>query len=129
MKPQIVADSAFGSLDLMKEVTKWGGHGTFSVSANSMTWIWNILGKNVPATCWRAAINEDNVIASSTRIVDSKGAFVQKNIISNAYAATKVVFDSTGIVPLDRPEGIYMLILFEILKVECLASPRKHWSI
>ncbi len=70
-----------------------------------MTWLWNIIGKNVPATYWRAVINENNIVASSTKIVDSKGAFVQKNVISNAYTATKVQFDSPGIVHLDTPEG------------------------
>jgi len=127
MKPHIIADSAFGSLTLLDEITKWGGHGTFSVSSNSMTWLWNILGKNVPATCWRAIINEDNVVASSTRIVDSKGAFVQKNVISNAYTATKVPFDSIGIVHLDRPEGKWFLKCISYFEVECLDSLRKHW--
>ncbi len=68
----------------------------------------------MPATCWRAIINEDNIIASSTRIIDSKGAFVQKNIIFNAYSATKVVFDSTDIIPLNKPEGISILIFLII---------------
>ena len=61
----------------------------------TLPWLWNILGKNLPPNHWRAAIHEEtNVTASTSRIIDADGNFVQKNIISNAFKAEKILFDS-----------------------------------
>ena len=71
-KPHSVADSAFGSLQLLNEIEQWGGTGTFACSSTHSSWLWELLTKNVPPIHWHASI-QDNLIASAHTIADPNG--------------------------------------------------------
>lgn len=54
-KPHVVADSAFGSLQMLKDITAAGWTGTLSMPCNEPSYLWNVLNMNVPPNHWRAA--------------------------------------------------------------------------
>jgi len=54
-KPHIVADAAFGSIEILKKITTWGGSATLSCPQTVMPWIWELLSHNLPPSHWSAA--------------------------------------------------------------------------
>jgi glutathionyl-hydroquinone reductase len=85
-KPEILADSAFGSIDLLKDIENWGGHGTFSVQSNHQSYIWEALSANLPPNNWRYACNDKGWIASCSCVEDpNKQKKTYQLILSNAY--------------------------------------------
>jgi hypothetical protein len=63
-RPHFVADAAFGSLELVKKISEWGGKATLSFNINNNTWLWNCLTFSLPPGHWRAAIHELGCISS-----------------------------------------------------------------
>ena len=86
-KPHIVADAAFGSLGLLKDIAQWNGHATLSFSSHTESWLWNALSHAVPVNHWRAAVNPAGLIATIHTIEDSSHNMVTKKIVSNAFSA------------------------------------------
>jgi len=41
--PDIVADAAFGSIEMLEKITTWGGSATLSCPQTVMLWIWELL--------------------------------------------------------------------------------------
>lgn len=103
-KPHIVADSAFGSPQLLNEIEQWGGTGTFACSSTHSSWLWELLTKNVPPNHWRASI-QDNLIASAHIIADPNGKFVHQKVISNGFNSTAIISDSDHL-------GILFILIF-----------------
>lgn len=88
-KPHIVADSAFGSLNLMHEILDWGGTATLSVASTTEESLWRLLGSVLSRNQWNAAQNTRGVIATCSKIESITGELVQKNILSSGYQATQ----------------------------------------
>ena len=96
-KPHIIADSAFGSLSLLKDIERWGGHATLSFSILKESWLWNSLCHAVPINHWRAAVlnptpsdqetNRNQWIAAVSVIENRSHKFVAKKIVTNAFSA------------------------------------------
>lgn len=93
-KPHIITDSAFGSFELMKEVSEKGFYWTSSIPSDNNNPLWQVLSHNLATGSWRAAM-KDNVIASCSVITSKKGKFVYKHVISNAFQTIPVDFGST----------------------------------
>lgn len=91
-KPHIVTDSAFGSLQLFDEVEKWGGRLTSSISINKESWLWSLMGKNMPHHAWRAAISSKGVIASLHKDHDvDRAKVVSQQVFTNGFSASLIV--------------------------------------
>ena len=84
IKPHIVADSAFGSLELLKEINTWGGFATFASSINKQQSLWNTLAINTPANTWRAAINDCYIFSSHT-IYDKNNKIIHQQVMTNGF--------------------------------------------
>jgi len=76
-KPHIVADAAFGSIEMLEKITTWGGSATLSCPQTVMPWIWellSIINNNLPPSHWRAAkLQSSNIIASLLAGTDHYG--------------------------------------------------------
>jgi len=56
-KAHIVADSAFGSLNLLKNISSWGGVCTMAVSEKVVPHIWELLARRTGKNFWKALSN------------------------------------------------------------------------
>jgi hypothetical protein len=82
-KPHVVADSAFGSFDVMKQIVELGFSATLSMPATASDWLWDVLSHNLPSDHWRAAV-KDNIVASVQYRKDEKtGKSSFKQILSS----------------------------------------------
>jgi hypothetical protein len=57
-RSHLVADAAFGGMDVMQDVMKWGGVATMSCSTTMEPWLWELLATNLPSGKWRCAVQE-----------------------------------------------------------------------
>jgi hypothetical protein len=69
-KPEILADSVFGSIKLLKHIENWGRCGTFSMQSNHHSYIWEVLSANLPPNNWRSACNDKGWIAFCSCVED-----------------------------------------------------------
>lgn len=104
-KPHMVADAAFGSFDILKEISEWGGMGTFSCSSGNTPWLWEMLSTNLPPHSWRAAINvELGVVASIHTATDDKGKKTHQQLLSTGWDTTlKLPSIEEGVVGTGQP--------------------------
>ena len=98
-----MADSAFGSPQLLNEIEQWVVQALLHRSTHS-SWLWELLTKNVPPNHWRASI-QDNLIASAHTIADPNGKFVHQKVISNGFNSTAIISDSDHL-------GILFILMF-----------------
>jgi len=84
-RPHVVADAAFGGLDLLQDVETWGGVATFSMSLNNNGYIWDVLSVNVPPNSWRCAQNDKSWITSSHTLAAKNASLHRQQLISNAF--------------------------------------------
>jgi len=76
-KPHIIADAAFGSLEMLEKIKNWDGTATFSCSINTTPWLWQLLSHNLPVSHRRA------VVQTSTGNIASLHALQNEYQISN----------------------------------------------
>lgn len=90
-RPHIVADAAFGSIDILKEITEWGSVATLSCPVGNSAWLWETLSTNLPAWNWRGAHNEElQIVASVHAATDDKGGLVHQQLLSTGFKAIAV---------------------------------------
>jgi len=88
VRPHIVGDAAFGSLDMMSCVAEWGGTATLSCGINNCAWLWDLLSTDLPPATWRCAVNEDSIIASVHVATDDRGNKGHQQILASGWTAT-----------------------------------------
>jgi len=86
-KPHFVADSAFGSYDLVKHVTLWGGSITVACPPTTNAWLWEVLSAKLPPNYWRAAEQRTDGVIASIR-VNHDGTTYQR-VFSNGWNASQ----------------------------------------
>lgn len=82
-KPHIVADSAFGSLEMLEEIVKWGGHATLACSPTVHTSLWETLSLHLQPNSARACIRRDSRIAASIRTNEDLSSY--QRILSSSW--------------------------------------------
>ena len=131
-KPHWVADAAFGSEIMLKEVEEWGGSATFSMSISTMNWMWNVLSANSPTGTWRAAMNEKGWIASSHTILDKNNNRVHQQLLSNGFKGVETGTQTTNSSPIVTSTEFMPIFERETLmkmKIEELKEICKKWNI
>lgn len=97
IKPHLIFDAAFSGMGPMNEIDDWGGYATFSMSANDMSWIWELLKRKTSLHNWNAAINQKGYIASLYVDVDrEKNTVKYHRVLTNGYKGNKVNIDDTN---------------------------------
>jgi hypothetical protein len=105
-KPHIVADAAFGSVEMLAHITGWGGTATFSCASGSSSWLWELLSHNLPALHWRAAVHHPSGYVASLHTAQDKGKTTHQQLLSSGWSAfAKVLVNadssaSSGVPPL-----------------------------
>jgi hypothetical protein len=85
-KPHIVADAAFGSIDMLTKISEWGGTATFSCSSNNVAWLWELLSYNLPIAHWRGAMQPSTgFIAAIHAASDDNRKITYQQLISNSW--------------------------------------------
>lgn len=92
-KPHIFADAAFGSFSVVEMAKQSGFKVTTSVPISHESWLWNLLGTNVPPEYWRAAISPTGVVASCHVIAKPNGNLVYQHLLTNAYDVSTESWD------------------------------------
>lgn len=95
-QPHWIGDAGYGSADLLDEIDKKGGVGTFSISKTWNPILWAALSINTPGDTWRAATDEHGWIASSHTIVE-KGKKTFQHIISSAFTCRPLLGDLSAL--------------------------------
>jgi hypothetical protein len=95
-KPHIVADSTFGSFDLMREVTQWGGSRTFNIFPSIETDLWKLMGMFLQKDWWKAAQNSSGMIISSSKLEpmrcsSASNQIVQKNLLVSGFKSSTIL--------------------------------------
>jgi hypothetical protein len=94
VKPHFVTDAAFGSVELIEEIHKWGGSITTSVGSDVNSWFWSILSRNVAPKSWRSA-SKNEMLASIHKIIDANTQkMITQQIISTGFTAEKIPIES-----------------------------------
>jgi hypothetical protein len=87
-RPHIVADAAFGNLDILEEITEWGASATLSCSVGHTPWLWEVLSANLPSGHWRLAEQTSTeILASCHCSTDEKGKRTHQHLLSTGWAA------------------------------------------
>jgi hypothetical protein len=135
-KPEMLADSAFGSIELLKDIENWGGHGTFSMQSTHQSYIWEVLSAILPPNNWRTACNDKGWIASCSCVEDpNKQKKTYQLILSNAYrpssststsitknAQTEAIVNNSEVeaMPITISFPFHIIILVISLSIVCL---------
>ena len=90
MKPHIVLDAAFASESLINEINDWGGTVTSSFPIDTLSCIWNLLGRNLPPNHWRCSTNS-KVVASIHWIITKKSHKMKtQQIVSTGFKVNPI---------------------------------------
>jgi hypothetical protein len=88
LNPHLVLDSAFGSMEMVRQITDWGGLATISFPQGHESHLWKYLTTGYAVNHWRGLFNPENeFVAVSQTIKDSKGNINFKHIVSSAFDA------------------------------------------
>lgn len=111
--PHIVADSGFGSIPLLKQISDFGAVGTLSIPINEIDKLNYILSYNLPLNRWRTCVNSEGIICSiQCKMFDNvngSSSIGKKYVISNAFNCEKLNFGTINIG--DNNEGMYLYLL------------------
>lgn len=75
IKPHFIADSAFGSIDMVKKIITWGGKCTLACAPTVEQWLWETLSIDLPGKTWRAAVQMDTKIVAAIRINQERSTY------------------------------------------------------
>jgi len=84
-KSHFLCDSAYGSFELLQEIIDWMGDATFAISVNISQYLWDVLSAHATPNTWRAAMNDQGIVATCHTIHDRNGKLVHQQVISNAF--------------------------------------------
>lgn len=87
-KPHFVADSAFGSLEMLQEIKDWGGSGTLACSPTVNSYLWDALSLNLPPSHSRNCINSTSDIAAGIRVSEDSSTY-QRVLSTGWYVDTE----------------------------------------
>lgn len=89
LAPHLIVDSAFGSLEKLREIRELGAHATMSMSSNSLSGVWELLDFNCGVDEGRLAYlpGEDIIISSFKVMTDRRELYVIKTISSGCKLA------------------------------------------
>jgi hypothetical protein len=84
--PHWVADAAFGSVAMVKDIQEWDAIGTLSCSSNQQGWLWNVLSYQLPPRHWRVAYHSElDIIASCHAVTDDNGKKHYQQLLSSGW--------------------------------------------
>ena len=86
-RPHIVADSAFGSFQLLDDIKRWGSTATFALSSSTEPNLWKLLRAGLVNDKWRAAFNETSGVVASLSLKTKTGKTEQvcQTVISTGF--------------------------------------------
>lgn len=93
-----VADAAFGSEDLLLQLTELEATGTFSCSVNKLDWLWNLLSWELSSGHWRAAFHpETGIVASIHAGLDGNNNNCYQQILSTGMGVAVIATEEDEI--------------------------------
>ena len=87
--PDLIGDAAFGSEATMTSLNTVGTNTLFSMPSDSHSYLWDILSAGLTPNTWRAAINEEGIVASIHQCQDStSNKIVHQQVFSSIHTGT-----------------------------------------
>jgi len=122
-----MADTAFGSIEMLEKITTWGGSATLSCPQTVMPWIWELLSHNWPPSHWCAAkLQSSNIIASLHAGTDHYGKITYQQILSIGWTTTpKHQVSITGVIS-EMPRFENLTTLLSMKKDELHDMSKKY---
>lgn len=85
-RPHIIADAAFGNLDILEDISEWGATATLSCAVGQNAWLWEVLSSNLPSGHWRLAEQTTTgILASCHCITDDKGKRTYQHLLCTGW--------------------------------------------
>lgn len=96
-RPHIIADAAFGNLDILEDITEWGASATLSCAVGQNPWLWEVLSAHLPSGHWRLAEQTTTgILASCHCSTDEKGKRSHQHLLCTGWEVDTEEGDHLG---------------------------------